>query len=85
MNTYSLIALIVGIITFAAGILFKILGDSTSRTMCQQEMLTREIEIDVKASNRRIEILERLTDVFSNEFLHINRKLDSIQNSFPKI
>jgi hypothetical protein len=71
MNTWSVVVLIVGIATFAVGILFKVLSDNTAKELCEHA-------IEIKASVKRIEILERQADVIQNELTHINRKLDEL-------
>jgi hypothetical protein len=71
MNIWSVVVLIVGIITMAIGIIFKFIGDTYKRDLC-------DLGIDTKANTKRIEVLERQNDVILNELTHINRKLDEL-------
>jgi hypothetical protein len=71
MNVWSVVVLVVGIITMAIGIIFKFIGDNYKRDLC-------DLGIDTKANTKRIEVLERQNDVILNELTHINRKLDEL-------
>jgi hypothetical protein len=71
MNIWSVVVLVVGIITMAIGIIFKFIGDTYKRDLC-------DLGIDTKSNTKRIEVLERQNDVILNELTHINRKLDEL-------
>jgi hypothetical protein len=71
MNTWSVVVLIIGIATFAVGLLFKFLSDKTTEKLCEHA-------IEIRATAKRVEILERQADVIQNELTHINRKLDEL-------
>ena len=71
MNVWSVVVLIVGVITFSVGILFKFISDNTRLEM-------GNCKLEIKANIKRIEILERQADVIANELSHINRKLDDL-------
>jgi hypothetical protein len=78
MNVWSVVGMIVGIIMGSFGIIFTILAGGVKRETDIINKALCNYEIDTKANTRRIEVLERQSDVILNELTHINRKLDEL-------
>lgn len=76
--------MIVGIIMGSFGIILSIISSGTLKQTDTIRERVCDHALEIKASAKRIEILERQNDVTTNELRHINGKLDELKEMLKK-
>ena len=76
-SIWSVVILICSILFFASGLIFGIIKESVAKSLAT-------VELEVRTTTARVDILEREYAVFNNELRHINVKLDHIADSLER-
>jgi len=71
ISVWSVVVLVVGIVTMSFGIVFGFIRETTARTL-------EEIKATSQLQEKRISLLERASDVSAIQLIIMDKKLDEI-------
>jgi predicted PurR-regulated permease PerM len=71
ISVWSVVVLVVGIVTMSFGIIFGFIRETTARTL-------EEIKVTSQLQEKRISLLERASDVSAIQLIIMDKKLDEI-------